>query len=192
MVVVRNFIRERVFKQGMKTSVLSFAAGLFLVLPALAVDPAPVVVKLEVKKHLMESDRDKGASFGGQVAKTYTLRVKVTNTGKETITGASISGTALVKRARAMNERLSSEPLAAVELPELKPNGSVTLDLGRIDIHKLVMRQREMEETIEEWQVICTKDNTELAKVESSSNFDSLSKDASAKRGKGKKGKNKK
>lgn len=175
----------------MKTLVLSFAAGFILILPTLAVEPAPLVVKLEVKKHLMETDRDKGASFGGQVSKAYTLRVEVTNAGKETITGASISGTALVQRSRAMNERLSSEPLAAVAVPELKPNGSVTLDLGRIDIHKLEMRQREMEETLEEWQVVCTKGGTELAKVESSSNFETLNKDVDDSSRKGKKGKGK-
>lgn len=167
---------------------LSFAAGCCLIVPAFAVEPAPRVVKLEVKKQLVESDRDKGASFGGQASKAYTLRVEVTNTGKEAVAGAAISGTALIQRARAMNERLTSEPLAAVEVPELKPNGKVTLDLGRIDLHKLVMRQRKMEETLEEWQVVCTKDGSELARAESSSRFETLSRTASAptRRGKGK------
>ena len=179
----------------MKTFITTFAAGCFLILPTSAVEPAPLTVKLEVRKHLIESDRDKGASFGGQVSKTYTLRVEVTNTGKETLTGANLSGTALVQRARAMNERLSSESLAAVAVPEIKPNSNVTLDLGRIDIHKLEMRQREMEETLEEWQVVCTRGETELAKVESSSNFETLNKglEGNDKKGKGKgKGKNKK
>ena len=86
-----------------------------------------------------------------------------------------------------MNERLWSESLAPVEIPELKPNGSITLDLGRIDIHKLVMRQREKEETFEDWQVVCTKGKKVLATAESSK-FEELAKGASDKSKKGKKG----
>lgn len=189
---IRNFNRIRWFGMDMKTLALSLSAGFFLILTSLTAEAAPQSVKLEVKKHLVESDRNKVASFGGQVSKAYTLRVEITNTGKETITGAKLSGTALVMRARAMNERLSSEPIAAMEIPELKPNGRVTLDLGRIDIHKLELRQREMEETFEEWQVVCTQGESELAKVESSGKFESLNKDASDQPGIGRKGRGKK
>ena len=138
----------------MKTLILMLAAASGFILPAFAADPAPPALKLVIKKHLMDSDRDKGTTYGGQVLKAYTLRVEVTNAGKTTLEGASLSGTALVHRARAKNNRITREPLTSVEVPQLKPNGKVTLDLGRIELHKVVMRQRQMEETFDEWQVV--------------------------------------
>ncbi len=178
----------------MKSIILSLAAGSCFIVSALAVEPAAPTVKLVVKKHLLESEHDKGGKFGSSAAKTYALRVEVTNTGKTPLVGAEISGTALVHRARALADRVSAEPLSAVKVPDIKPNDKVTLELGRIDLHKLEMRQREMEESLEEWQVICTKGGSELGKEESSDRFETMNKDASgpSKKGKGGKGERKK
>jgi hypothetical protein len=169
----------------MKTFTLMLVTVSGFILPGFAADPAPPSAKLEVKKHLMDSDRDKGSTYGGQVTKAYTLRVEVTNTGKSTLEGASLSGTALVHRARAASDRISSEPLAAMEVPELKPNDRVTLDLGRIELHKVVMRQRQMEETLDEWQVVLTKGGVEVVKEESSNRYETVSKEVAGRPGKG-------
>jgi hypothetical protein len=175
----------------MRPFILILVAASGFILPAIAADPVTPTVKLAVRKHLLDSDRDKGAKHGEQVMKAYTLRVEVTNTGKTTLAGASLSGTALVHRARAMNDRIVSEPLTSLEVPQLKPNGTVTLDLGRIDLHKLVLRQRQMEETLDEWQVVLTQGEVELAKEQSSSGYEALSKVAIGRPGKGERKKKK-
>lgn len=177
----------------MKTLLQSLALGLCCVVSPVSAEPASPTVQLVVKKHLMDSDHDKGGKFGSNSAKTYTFRVEVTNLGNTTLTGAEISGTALVHRSRAMGERVSRESLSAVPVPDLKSRDKVTLDLGRIDIHELELRQREMQESIEEWKVICTKAGSELGNAVSSSKFEALDKEASGptkegKRGKGGKG----
>jgi hypothetical protein len=174
----------------MKSLILMLITVSGFILPAVAADPAPSSIQLVVRKHLLDSDRDKGAKFGGQEMKAYTLRVEVTNTGKASLAGGSLSGTALVQRARAMNNRIVGEPLRSLEVPELKPNGTVTLDLGRIELHKVVMRQRQMEETFDEWQVVFTQGGAELAK-EQSSNYEIVSKVAADRLGKGERKKKK-
>jgi hypothetical protein len=162
----------------MKTIPSLIVAGLACVSLALAADPAKPLVSLTAKKQVLDSDHDLRARRGSVQQKTIALRMEIRNTSTETIDGAEITGHALVMRAKDTAEKLIKEPLGTLKVPELKPNGKVTLELGKIELHEKEWRNRKFEESLDEWQVTCTKTGTEIGKAVSSDKYESLEKDA--------------
>lgn len=161
-----------------------------LMLPLMAAEPS---VSLSVKKQVVDSDHELGGRQGSRAKKVIKLRVEVTNTGASVVSGAQVSGIALIKRERAVQEKVTREKLAPVALPELKPNARETVDLGNIELHELETRLKKLEQTLEEWKVVCLKDGVELGSAVSGPGFEILDRDAAAASApKGKQGKRKK
>jgi hypothetical protein len=155
----------------MKTLVL---LGLALAVSSVTAEPAKPLLALTAKKHLVDSDSDR---HGGQVTtreKSITIRVEITNQSTATITGAELSGHALIKRDGSLKDGLSKTSLGKLAIPELKPNARVTLDLGRISLHELDGRVRKVETSLEAWKVIATKAGTEIGMVKSGDTYDAL------------------
>jgi hypothetical protein len=60
----------------------------------------------------------------------------------------------------------------------MKPNAKFTLDLGKIEVKELELAKRKFEESLEEWQIVCTSGGKEIAKAMSSEKYTALEKDA--------------
>lgn len=153
-------------------------AGLACILPAIAAEPAKTLVSLSAKKHVLDSDSDLRGQRGSSKQKTLTLRVDVVNTSGKAVENAEISGNALVKRAGDISEKLVKEPLGTAKIPPLKPNGKVTIDLGKIELRELEWRVRKYEETLEGWKLTCTEAGVEIGTAVSDKNYDTLEKSA--------------
>lgn len=162
----------------MKTLPTLIFAGLACILPDIAAEPAPPLVSLSAKKHVLDSDSDLRGQRGSTKQKTITLRVEVSNTSGKAIDSAEISADALVKRAGDVSEKLVKEPLGTAKIPLLKPNGKVTIELGKIELRELEWRARKYEETLEEWKVTCTQAGVEIGSAVSDKNYDTLEKTA--------------
>lgn len=145
---------------------------------AFAEAPAKPMVTLSVKTHVLESNSDLRGKGGSSKRKILTLRVEITNPAATAVEGATLSGTALVRRSGDLKERLVKELLGTVKIEPLKPNQRITVDLGKIELHELEWRARKFEETLEEWQVVCERAGTEIGKAESSEKYQNLEKDA--------------
>lgn len=173
----------------MKTMLTGFIAGLLMV-SASAADPQKETVTLTAKLHVLDSDRDLLGRRGNTREKTVALRVEIVNTTAALVGECELSGNVLVKRARNEQEKIVKESLEALKVPALKPNGKVTLDLGRIRLSEVEWRNRKFEETLEEWKVICSQGGNEIGKAVSSGRYETLSKDVEPEKKAGGKGKN--
>lgn len=145
---------------------------------AIADDLAKPTLALEVKRHLLESDT--GRTFGGDSrTKTYTLRVQITNVSSQPVADFELSGEVLVKRAIDDQEKLVKETITAVKRPAMKPNERITLDFGKINVRNIEWKKgKDFEESLDEWNVVCTRAGKEFAGHQSSENYSALSKDA--------------
>ena len=162
----------------MKTLTLLLATTLAFLVPAGAAEPSQPLLALTVKRHVLDSEHDMRGKQGSTREKTITLRVEITNTTSAAVAESELSGDVLVTRAKNENEKVVKESLAPVKVPALKPNERLTLDLGKIRLSELEFRNRKFEETLEEWQVVCTRGKTEIAKATSSDRYDKLLKEA--------------
>lgn len=153
--------------------------ALALLLPGIArAEPAKPLVRLEVKKHVLASTHDLHGRQGSTARKTLTLRVEVTNTSSAPLAPATLTGLALVERAKGESENLVKESLGPVELPELKPNERKTVELGKITLNEVEWRNRKFEESLEEWKVTCLQGQTLVGSAVSSDRFIELEHDA--------------
>lgn len=162
----------------MKTILPILAAGLACISPVLAADPVKSPVTLTVKKQVLDSDHDQRGRHGNSKEKTLTLRVEISNTSSTAIDDAEISGDALVMRAGNIKEVLIKENLGTLKVPAMKPNARFTLDLGKIDVKEIELAKRKFEESLEEWQIVCTSGGKEIAKAMSSEKYTAMEKDA--------------
>lgn len=148
--------------------------GLALAVSSLAAEPAKPLLALTAKKHLVDSDSDRQGRQVSTREKSVTIRVEITNQSSATVTGAELSGHALVKRDGSLKDGLSKISLGKLAIPELKPNARVTLDLGRVSLHELDGRVRKIESSLEGWKIIASKDSTEIGMVTSGKDYDAL------------------
>jgi hypothetical protein len=159
----------------MKPALLALA----LLLPGLAAaDPAKPLVRLEVKKQVLDSAHDMHGRQGSTARKVLTLRVEVANTSSAPLEATTLTGDAIVERAKGGNETLVKESLGKVEVPALKPNERKTVDLGKITLNEVEWRNRKFEESLEEWKVTCLKGQTIVGSAVSSDRFIELEQEA--------------
>lgn len=159
----------------MKPALLALA----LLLPGLAAaDPVKPLVRLEVKKQVLDSDHDLRGRQGSTAHKVLTLRVEVTNTSGAPLEATTLTGDAIVERAKGESETLVKESLGKVELPALKPNERKTVDLGKITLSEVEWRNRKFEESLEEWKVSCLQGQTIVGSAVSSDRFIELEQEA--------------
>ncbi|OYV05820.1 MAG: hypothetical protein CFE26_09590 [Verrucomicrobiales bacterium VVV1] len=161
----------------MKRLTSMFSLGLLLMAAAGAVEPAKPLVTLSVKKQLLDSDHDMRGRQGSTQKKVYTLRVDVVNVSSSPIGESTLSGDALVARAMGEKEKIVKESLGTVKVPAMKPNEKLTLDLGKVSISEVEWRDRKFEEKLEEWKVLCKRNETEIGKAVSNERYETLSKD---------------
>ncbi len=181
-----NYPRKPEFFVSMKTLLTGFIAGLLMV-SASAAEPPKEMVTLTAKLHVLDSDRDLRGRQGNTREKTVALRVEIVNATAALVGESELSGHVLVKRAKNDQEKIVQESLDPLKVPALKPNGKVTLDLGRIRLSEVEWRNRKFEETLEEWKVICSQGGNEIGKAVSNRRYENLSKDVEPeKKGKGK------
>jgi hypothetical protein len=162
----------------MKNILPILVAGLACISPVIAADPVRSPVTLTVKKQVLDSEHDQRGMRGSSKQKTLTLRVEISNTSSKAIDDAEISGNALVMRAGDFRQVLLKESLGTLKVPAMKPNARLTLDLGKIEVKELELAKRKFEESLEEWQIVCTSGGKEIAKAMSSEKYTALEKDA--------------
>ena len=153
------------------------AATLAFLTTAGAVEPGKPLLGLTVKRQLLDSEHDLRGKQGSTREKTITLRVEITNATSSTVAESELSGDVLVTRAGDEKEKVIKESLGEIKVPAMKPNEKLTLDLGKIRLSEVEFRKRKFEETLEEWQVVCTQGKTEIAKSVSSERYDKLLKE---------------
>jgi hypothetical protein len=160
----------------MKTLTPIFAAVLVLCSQAIAAETSKPTVSLDVKRHLTGTDHDQLGVHGDAKDKIVTLRVAVTNITSAVIEGAELSGNVLVQRGVNEREKIVKETLASVKLPSMKPNETVTIDLGEITLRKVEWKNHKFEESLEEWKVTCKQGDKQLGQNLSSPKYATLEK----------------
>ncbi len=161
----------------MKTTVILLTSILFGIANFHAAEPTKPLVKISAKPHMLDSDSDLRGKHGKSRQKTITLRVEIVNTSAAELPASELTGNALILRAREIKDRLVKESLGVVKVPAMKPNGKLTLDLGKIELNEIEFRNRKFEESLEEWQVTCRQGTTETGKAVSSDRYATLVKD---------------
>lgn len=156
-----------------------------------AAEPAKPALSLTAKKHLVDSDSGRQGQQITTREKSITMRVEITNQSSATVTGAELSGHALIKRDGSLRDNLFKESLGKLSIPELKPNARITLDLGTISLHELDGRVRKVESTLEGWKVVATKDGAEVGQVTSGKDYEALEGQALSRGNPGKPGRRK-
>jgi hypothetical protein len=145
-----------------------------LAVSSIAAEPAKPLLAMTAKKHLVDSDSDRQGGHVTTREKSVTVRVEITNQSATTVTGAELSGDALVKLDGSLKDGLAKLSLGKIAIPELKPNARVSLDLGRVSLHELDGRVRKVETSLEGWKVIATKDGAEVGMVKSGDDYEVL------------------
>ena len=158
----------------MKTFATFLAAAFTLSPMAGFAEPAKPLVALTVKKQVIDSNHDLRGKQGSSKERTLTLKVEIVNVSDASIENAELSGSALVSRAGDLQEKIVKEPLAAVKVPSMKPNERLTIDVGKLRLTELELRGREFKETLEEWKVVCTRDNVEIGQAVSGDRYATL------------------
>ncbi len=169
----------------MKLLTPMLSLGLLLMAAAGAAEPSKPLVTLSVKKQLLDSEHDTRGRQGSTQKKVYTLRVDVVNVSSSPIGESTLSGDALVTRAIGEKEKIVKESLGTVKVPAMKPNEKLTLDLGKVSVSEVEWRDRKFEEKLEEWRIVCKRDDTEIGKAVSNERFETLSKEVSTEEPKG-------
>ena len=160
----------------MKAIIRILAVGLVCHFSCFAAEPSAPKVSLTVKKQVMDMDHDNIGKQGSVAKKVLTLRVEVTNNSKDSLAGAMLSGTAIIRKAGETKETFDKEPLGKTPVPELRPGGRVTLDVGRIALHEREWRNQKFEESLEEWKVVCMAAGSDIGMAVSSPRFSNLEK----------------
>jgi len=164
----------------MKKSIMSIAAltmAFALTSQIFAEEVAKPLLSLSVKRHLTNTEQEKIGPRTEVKDKIVTLRVIISNVSSTVVDGAMLSGDVLLERTLGDHKKIVKESLAPIKIPEMKPNASVTLDLGKIKLSKVESKYREFEESLEEWKVVCKKGETVIGKNTSSDKFTTLEKE---------------
>ncbi len=161
----------------MKTFTSFFAIALVFASLASAIESQKPLVSIRVKRQLLDSEHDMLGRQGSSKQKTFTLRVEITNASATPVAQSELSGEALVTRAAGERERIVKESLGQIKVPEMKPNATLSLDLGKITLKEFEWQNRKFEETLNEWKVVCTKGAAEIGMAESSARFETLAKE---------------
>jgi hypothetical protein len=130
--------------------------------PAESFETTKELVSMSVKLQKLGGERDRYGRWGESGEKTVTLRVEIRNTSSAPLEGASVSATALIFREGERSESIRREAVEAVELPSMKPNEKITVDLGKIVLREYEFGGRKTEESLEEWSVVCTQGETKI------------------------------
>ncbi len=154
----------------MKALITLFAAITLSATVQAADEPKPLVT-LSVKRQVLDSNHEMHGRQGDTKEKTYALRVEIVNTSSVTITGAELTGAALVMRNTDTSNTLVKEPLGKLALAPMKPNERISIDLGRITIREMELRKRKFEEKLEEWKVDCVQKQVIIGTAASSDQF---------------------
>ncbi|BCX49527.1 hypothetical protein HAHE_34350 [Haloferula helveola] len=131
-------------------------------LPCTAIETAKPLVSISVKQQTLTADHDRNGRFGDRSEKTVTLRVEIRNSSRSQLEDVKLSGIALVVREGERSETVRRHELAAVELPAMKPNEKVTVDLGKIVLSEYEWGGSKTEESLEEWKVVCMQGDKEV------------------------------
>lgn len=161
----------------MKTQILSFTVFFGLIAGLFADEPTKPLVSLTVKRQLLSADKDVKGPRAESQDKEMTLRVEIRNISTSLLEGAELTGDVLVNRAVNDREKIVKELLKAIKLPPLKPNQTVTVDLGNFTLNKHKWHGRTFEETLEEWKVVCKKGETDIGQNLSDEKYNALIKE---------------
>ena len=101
----------------------------------------------------------------------------VQNVSQKTIPASQLTGNAFLARFVGHSEKLVKHPIDAADVPELKPNEKVTIDLGKAELHTLEWGKRKFEEKLEEWKVTCRNGQVIIGSAVSSAKFAALEKE---------------
>lgn len=169
----------------MKTLIALLTICFGITATGISAEPAKSPLTLTVKKQLLGSDHDMHGRQGSSQSKTFTLRVTLSNTSTANVEPSELSGVALLKRAREMREKVVKETLTPVAVKALKPNESITVDLGKIELNEVEWGKRKFEESLEEWQITCKQAGAIVGSAASSEKFATLEKEVTPLKGKG-------
>lgn len=139
-------------------------------------EPKPLV-SLSASCRVLDSDTSLQGRSGKTREKTITLRVVVQNVSQKTIPASQLTGDAFVARLVGDSEKLVKHPIDAADVPELKPNEKVTIDLGKAELHTLEWGKRKFKEKLEEWKVTCRNGQVIIGSTVSSDKFAALEKE---------------
>lgn len=159
----------------MKTSVLLTVLAIAWVSHGLAAETAKPLVSIIAKRQLLGTEREQYFRTDAR-EKRVTLRVVIQNTSKEAIEGAQLSGDVLVERAKNERERIVREVLKPVNVPAIKPNERITIDLGEISLKEIEWPGRTFEESLKEWNIVCKRAGLEIGQHVSSAGYSTLEK----------------
>lgn len=161
----------------MKTRILSFAALFGLISGAFAEETVKPLVSLAVKRQVLDTEGNDRGPRSESREKKMTLRVEVRNISGTTLEGAELTGDVLLNRSINDHERTVKESLKSLKLPALKPNESLTVDLGSFTLSEAKWKSRTYEETLEEWKVLCKKGETTIGGNVSDEKYETLTKE---------------
>jgi hypothetical protein len=149
-----------------------------------AEDVAKSLVTLSVKKQVLEANHEMRGRQGETKDKTYTLRVEITNTSSTAITDLELTGDVLITRSTAVSDKLVKEPLGKTPVAPMKPNERITVDIGKITLHELELKNRKFEEKLEEWKVECLQKQIVIGSAVSSDQYAAREKEVVTPQGK--------
>ncbi|MEO5712399.1 MAG: hypothetical protein ABIT37_02840 [Luteolibacter sp.] len=154
----------------MKTFITLFTVAFLSATTHAAEEPKPLVT-LSVKRQLLDSNHEMRGRQGDTKDKTFALRVEITNTSSTTVTDAELTGTVLVSRSTDVSDKVVKEPLGNLAIAPMKPNERITVDLGKITLREVELRNRRFEEKMEEWKVECLQKQIVIGSAVSSDQF---------------------
>ncbi len=137
-------------------------------------EPSTPLLAISAKQRTLDKDHDFHGKHASSTEKTIGLRVEIVNTSSATVPESELTGTALVSRAGDFKEKVVKESLGVIKVPAMKPNEKLTFDLGKIELKEIEWKVRKFEETLSEWQVVCTQGGNEIGKTASSDRYSTL------------------
>jgi len=154
----------------MKTFITLFTAAVLSATQLYAEEPKPLV-SLSVKRQLLDSNHEMRGRQGDTQNKTFALRVEITNTSSTTIIDAELTGVVLVSRSTDVADKIIKEPLGKLTIAPMKPNERLTMDIGKITLREVELKNRKFEEKMEEWKVECVQKQIVIGSAVSSDQF---------------------
>jgi len=161
----------------MKSLITLLALSFAFASLASASEPQKSLLTFTVKRQLLHSEYEMLGRQGGSKLQTYALRVEITNETSSTVAESRLSGEALVKRRTREKQTVVKEPLGSLKLPAMKPNATVTLDLGKITLNQYEWQNQKFQETLEEWKIAASLNKVRVGYAESA-HFAALAKTA--------------
>ncbi len=142
-------------------------------------EEAKSLVTLTVKRQVLDSNHEMHGRQGDTQSKTFTLRVELVNTSSNPILDAKLTGAVLISRTTATNDKMVREALGPITMPPIKANESFTVDLGKVTLREVDLKNRKFEEKMEEWKVDCIQNGSVIGSAASSEQFAAKEKEVS-------------